>query len=365
MMEACHTARKQNFRDILQKRNHSAFVVMKPQNVRYLSGFTGDSTWLLLTDKENFLLTDSRYTEQARAECPGWQIVETKAGLAASLKSCCEELDLRDLAFDYNYVTVELHKRLSISLGQRLTLRGEQDPCYALRQIKDDRELGAIERAAAVADEALTQLRPRIKPGVSERELAWELNYLLCKLGGDGPAFDTIIAAGPQGALPHARPTDYRLRTGDMVTIDFGAVVEGYCSDCTRTFVLGKPDKLQTERYQAVLEAQALALSGIKPGVTMRSADRFARDSLTKAGYGDYFGHGLGHSFGLEIHEEPRFSPLADDAPLLEGMVMTVEPGLYIPGWGGLRIEDDVAVTRDAIKTLTGYPKTLEEMTII
>ena len=363
-MEPYYSARIQKFRDELQKRNHSAFVVMKPQNACYLSGFSGDSTWLLVTGRENTLLTDSRYTEQARTECPGWSVVETKAGLAASLKSCCEELDLHDLAFDFNYVTVELHQRLTINLGQRLQLHGEEDPCYSLRQIKDDRELSNIESAAAVADEALALLKPQIKPGRSERELAWELNYLLCKLGSDGPAFDTIIAAGPQGAWPHARPTDYRLRAGDMVTMDFGAVIRGYCSDITRTFVLGRPDTIQADRYHAVLEAQRLALEGIRPGVTMRSADRFARDSLTKAGYGDHFGHGLGHSFGLEIHEEPRFSPLAEDEPLLAGMVMTVEPGLYIPGWGGLRIEDDIVITHEGIKTLTGYPKTLEEMTI-
>lgn len=340
-------------------------MVTQPQNLRYLSGFTGDSSWILVSGRERILFTDGRYTSQAQEECPGWMVFGTKTGLSAALKDYAGEAGFMDLAYDYCDMTVETHQRLLLTLEGALSLTGEEDPCYTLRQTKDSWELYQIEKAASIADEALTELRPKIKAGVSERWLATELYYLLCRLGSEGVAFDTIVAAGPQSAWPHARPTDYRIAQGDFVTIDFGAVVNGYRSDTTRTFIMGAAGKLQKERYHLVLEAQKKALAEIKPGAYTRVIDSVARDLLTDAGCGEFFGHGLGHSFGLDIHEEPRFSQLAADTPLAAGMTMTVEPGIYIPGWGGLRIEDCVMVTKESLNTFSRFPKTLEEMVII
>ncbi|MCL1849400.1 MAG: Xaa-Pro peptidase family protein [Clostridiales bacterium] len=364
-MKPLYSDRMNQFRLEISQRGRKAFLVTKPQNLHYLSGFRGDSTWIYVTDKEKVIFTDSRYTEQARQECPGWDIIQTKTKIIESLKEYLDSSPITELAFDYKNVSVELHQRLALTLGAKVTLIGEEDPCAKLRFTKDEWELARIQDAAAIADEALSLILPMIKPGVSEKALALELDYQIIKLGSEGVAFETVVAAGPQGAMPHARLTDYKLRAGDFVTLDFGAVAQGYHSDITRTFVLGKPDMLQSERYQCVLDAQQKALAAIKPGMMTRQIDAIARDHIKDAGYGDYFGHGLGHSLGLEIHEEPRFSQIAKDITLTPGMVMTVEPGVYIPGWGGLRIEDSVVLTENGMKILTGYPKTLDEMVII
>ncbi len=364
-MEPLYQDRLSRFRQELKKQGREAFLISKPENLQYLSGFRGDSTWLLVTDTHKLLLTDFRYVEQARQQCPGWQLVENKTGLPSALKDQITRLGLKDLAFDASYVTMEAYQRLELAFGKTVDLFPQSDPCVLLRQIKDPWELLQMEKAAAIADEALALLLPGIGPGVSEKELAIELNYQMSRLGSEGPSFDTIVAAGPQGALPHAKPTDYRLKEGDMVTLDFGAIVNGYHSDMTRTFILGKGHRLEEERYLLVLAAQEKALAAIRPGAAVCSIDGLARQHLAEAGYGDYFGHGLGHSVGLEIHEDPRFSPSAEDISLEPGMVMTVEPGLYLPGWGGLRIEDSIVVTVNSINFLTKFPKTLEEITII
>ena len=349
----------------MKEKGWEAFLVTKAENVRWLSGFTGDSSWLLVSHSEQMFFTDSRYTEQARQECQGWRFVETTKGLVPAIEEYQKEAGFGGLILDQGHLTVETYQRFTLALGAAVTLAADDDPCYVLRQIKDDWEITQMEKAASVADEALALLVPSIKAGISERELALELYNHLYKLGSEGVAFDSIIAAGPQGALPHAQPSDYRLKKGDFITIDYGAVINGYRSDTTRTFALGKPDALQSERYNLVLEAQRRAMAGIKPGASTRDIDSLARDFLTEAGYGEQFGHGLGHSLGLAIHEEPRFSHIAQEVALVPGMVMTVEPGIYIPGWGGIRIENSVVVTGDSMKSLTGFPKTLEEMTII
>ena len=364
-MEPSYPARKESFYTELKKIGSDAFLVTKPQNIRYLTGFTGDSSWLLITLRDQVLFTDGRYVDQANEECPGWRVIENKTGLADALKKYRDDKGLKTIAYDQKHMTVDGLRRLTLSLGAETSLQGESDPCYHLRKTKETWELDRIGKASLIAEEALRLLMPQIKPGISERDLALELEYRMGKLGSESPSFPSIIAAGPQSALPHAKPTGYRLKAGDFVTVDFGAVVDGYHSDMTRTFVLGKPDHLQANRYRLVLEAQERALDGIKPGVGTRSIDRLAREYLSEVGFGERFGHGLGHSLGLEIHEEPRFSPIAEDVFLEPGMVLTVEPGLYFPGWGGLRIEDTVGITFNSKKMLTGYPKTLEEMTIL
>ncbi|MDR0469267.1 MAG: Xaa-Pro peptidase family protein [Peptococcaceae bacterium] len=364
-MEPLFSKRLEDFRCALTDRSKEAFLVSKPQNLRYLTGFTGDSSWLVITQDEQTLITDGRYTAQAKQQCPDWRVQESNTGLIPALTALQESTGFRELAFDHLDVTMEFYQRLNLALGAKVELKGEADPCYRLRRIKDEWEIRQIQEASSIADQALALLIPKIKPGVSEKYLALELYYELCKLGGEGTSFSTILAAGPQGAWPHAQPTDYSLRQGDFVTVDFGTVVAGYCSDTTRTFILGKADPLQAERYQIVLAAHNAALAGIKPGASTRAVDLLARDILTQAGYGEQFNHSLGHSVGLEVHEDPRFSQSAEDVLLEQSMVMTVEPGIYFPGWGGIRIEDSVLVTKDSVKSFVGYPKTLEEMTII
>jgi len=363
-MEPLYHERLSSFRDALSQMNTEAYLVTKQEHVRYISGFSGDSTWLLITGREKTLFTDGRYTSQAALECPGWEIIRQESGLADALKKYREQAGFSSMAVDGKAMSVEMYQRLSLAMGSEVALSVETDPCYALRKIKDPWEFSQLSQAFSIADRALFLLRSMIRPGLCERDIALEMNYQLCKCGADDTSFSTIVAAGPQGALPHAKPGDYRLATGDFVTIDFGALVNGYHSDMTRTFILGKPDKTMIDRYNVVLEAQERALAALKPGVSCRALDAIARDYLTQAGYGEYFGHGLGHSFGLEIHESPRCGPYAEDETLSPGMTMTVEPGVYIPDWGGLRIEDSVIITERGKEVFTRFPKTLEEIII-
>ncbi|MCL1849481.1 MAG: Xaa-Pro peptidase family protein, partial [Clostridiales bacterium] len=283
-MKPLYEERMDDFRKEIHLREREAFLVTKPENVQYLSGFRGDSTWLVITEGEKVLITDSRYTEQARQESPGWPLRETTTGLVDALKAYRDSLPFADLAFDHKDVSMELYQRLDLALGADIRLYGEDDPSSLLRQVKDDWEVARIQEAASLADSALDALRHMVKPGISEKALALELDYLMGKAGSEGAAFAPIVAAGPQGAMPHARPSAYTLRQGDMVTFDFGAVAGGYRSDITRTFVLGEPDRLQRERYLCVLEAQERALAQIRPGASTRQVDSIAREYLTEMG---------------------------------------------------------------------------------
>jgi Xaa-Pro aminopeptidase len=251
-----------------------------------------------------------------------------------------------------------LKKSLAPSLGYATV----QDPCYALRQIKDPDELALMRLCMKITDDALCHMRAYIRPGMTEKAVAWELEVTVRSLGADGLAFDTIVAAGKRSSLPHGRPTDYVRAAGELVTLAFGCLVGGYPSDQTRTFILGRPSDKQRRIYQLVLDAQEAAIQAIGPGKSTVGIDRVARDMITQQGYGDYFGHGLGHSLGLSLHEEPRFSNRSKDQSLAPHMVITVEPGIYVPGWGGVRIEDVVVVTERGCENITTSPKSLEAM---
>jgi len=363
-MEPLYNERLVNFRKVLAEKNLAYFLVTKQENVRYISGFSGDSTWLLLSAQEKLLFTDSRYTSQAQSECPGWEITRQESGLTGSIAKYQKQAGFTSLGVDGKDITLDTYQRLRGAVGDDVTVSNETDPCYELREIKDAWELAQLSQAFSVADRALSILRKMIRPGMNERDIALELSYQLCKCGADGAAFDIIVAAGPQGAWPHAKPGAYKLTVGDFITVDFGAMVNGYRSDMTRTFVLGQPDKTQTERYNLVLKAQEQALAAVKPGVMSKDLDALAREVIVQAGYGEYFGHGLGHGFGLEIHEAPRCSPFASNETLKAGMTLTIEPGIYIPGWGGIRVEDSVVITNNGKEVLTRFPKKLDEMII-
>jgi len=239
-------------------------------------------------------------------------------------------------------------------------LKGDVD---ALRQIKSEEELEYLEKAEAIGDLAFEKILTILKPGMTELEVAAELEYQMKKAGAENFSFSTIVASGLNSSMPHAIPGEKKLEEGDFVTMDFGCTYKGYCSDMTRTVVLGKASEKQKEIYNTVLKAQLAALDAIKAGVTGKSVDKVARDIITEAGYGECFGHGLGHSVGLFIHEEPRLSP-AGETVLEENMIETVEPGIYVPGFGGVRIEDMVAVTKDGCKNFTHSPKELIEIPV-
>lgn len=352
------------------KSQGSAFVylVTKEEDVYYLSGFRGDSTWLLAGPDCRILLTDSRYTEQARQQSSGWKIME--APLISGTADLLAKSNYDILGFDPAALNMACYRRLEEALYSRgrepkKLLCPWTNPTVLLRRIKDAAELCLMEKACEIADQALKEILPFLVPGVTEKRLAAELEYRMALAGSEGPSFATIVASGLRGALPHGLASEKQLEAGDMVTFDFGAIYKGYHSDMTRTFILGRPTALQKERYELVLTAQEAAIEALAPGRSVREIDAIARNFLKKQGLDRYFGHGLGHSLGLEIHEDPRFSPLASETLLAPGMVMTVEPGVYLPEWGGLRIEDTLAITEKSCTFLTKFPKTLEDMTII
>ncbi|MDQ7793007.1 MAG: Xaa-Pro peptidase family protein [bacterium] len=331
-------------------------LVMTAENRRYLTGFTGSWGAVLLTPAETVLLTDSRYVEQAATEAPGCRVLRHGAEWSQTLGETVTGMGLHRLGFEKENVTVGLYEKLSAALpGTELV--PTEGRVEAGRAIKDDGELQSIRSAAALTDQVLTEALELIRPGMIESELALALELGLRRNGAE-VAFEIIVASGPRSSLPHGRPSDRVLAAGDLVTIDMGARVNGYHSDLTRTFALGKPDSRQEEIYQVVREAQTAALAGMKPGMTGREADALARDIINARGFGEYFGHGLGHGVGLAVHEGPRVS-LTGETALREGNVVTVEPGIYIPGWGGVRIEDLVVLRPTGVEMLSSFTREL------
>jgi len=341
---------------VMEAQGADALLVLGLVNIRYLSGFTGSEGALLLTAGERILICDSRYTLQASGEAKCCTVVEYARKLEG-ISALARERASRRIAFDGEKTTVAALKALSdampdvefIPLGDHLD---------QLRAVKSPDEVKAIEFSAEVASSAFRKLLPTIRPGMSERALALELEIMM-KLGGaDEKAFDFIVASGERGALPHGRPTERLLKAGEMVTFDFGACCNGYNSDETVTVAIGKPDKRLLEIYRVVKEAHDLALAKVKPGIECSKLDSIARSHIESCGYGVYFGHGLGHGVGLDIHEMPTLSARSLQS-VEEGMVITVEPGVYIPGLGGVRIEDMVLVTADGYRVLSSVDKEL------
>lgn len=332
-----------------------ALLVASSVNRRYLSGFTGTAGVLLFTPAGQYLLTDFRYRTQAPAQAPDYRVVEHAPELMDTVKELLAEDGVKRLGFEERHVPYGDWAAWSEKLAPvELVPAGEL--AESLRMKKDEDEVEVIREAAALADAAFQHILTVVRPGVTELELAAELETFMRKGGASGPSFDTIVASGERSALPHGVASDRRLQPGEFVTFDFGAYYNGYCSDLTRTIVVGTPTDRHREIYEIVLEAQQHALDNLKPGMTGREADALTRDIIARYGYGEFFGHGTGHGIGMEIHEAPRLS-LRSDTVLEPGMVVTVEPGIYIPGFGGVRIEDDVVVTDAGIRVLTSSPK--------
>lgn len=343
-------------RERLQAEGADVFLISSPVNRRYLTGFTGSAGLVWVSRTKQAILTDFRYLEQVKAECPGWELVRIENYIDA-LDELIKGENVSSIVFEEEHVTVKQLRDWQERFSS-VELKGRSGWVEQLRMRKTPEEIENIRKAAQIGDEAFAELLPKIKSGISEREVALELEFLMRKKGASGVSFAPIIASGPQSALPHARPGDRIFSWGDFVVLDFGCVFNGYCSDMTRTIVIGEPEEKHLLIYDLVLKAQLEALQAVGPGKTGYEIDAIARDIITEAGYGDYFGHGLGHSLGLEIHESPRLSKI-DNTVLEPGMVVTVEPGVYLPGFGGVRIEDLVLVTEDGHEVLTSTFKEL------
>ncbi|MDQ1724938.1 MAG: hypothetical protein QOG52_1966 [Frankiaceae bacterium] len=334
----------------LAERGCDAVLVTAPVNVRYLTGFTGSNGAVLLTRDSVSLATDGRYDEQAQRET-GLTPTITRA-LLRTLVTDARTSGARSLAIERDHVTLAHFEAIADAAEGELTLT----PCAGLveneRMRKDETELGCLRRAAAIADAAFTAVKQTVSPGMTERELADALEEAMRRGGADAPAFATIVAAGVNGAEPHHQPTSYALALGDLVTVDMGARVDGYHSDMTRTFAVGPVDDWQRELYGLVDAAQRAGCAAVVAGAGTAEVDAAARAVIENAGHGEHFVHGVGHGVGLQIHESPMLFG-ASEVVLADGMVVTVEPGIYVPGRGGIRIEDTLIVSADAPEVIT------------
>ncbi len=339
---------------LLEERSLDWLLVTNLVNVRYLTGFTGTNGACLVSPDERLFFTDFRYVERARAEVREFERVEGGRDLLGDLAA-----RLRGRAgFDDAHLSVRAHKRLAEKAREGVELLPAGGLVERLREQKDEGELRAMRAATQVADTVYGEVRERGLTGRTEREVARTMVRRMEDLGAEGPSFPPIVAAGAQGALPHAEPRDAEIPAGTLVVIDAGARVDGYCSDCTRTFATGPVDDGAVEVYELVRRAQQEALAAARAGAARREVDGVARRIIDAAGHGERFGHGLGHGVGLEIHEDPRLTRVAEGA-LSEGNTVTIEPGVYLPGSFGVRIEDLVAITADGPEVLTAFPKEL------
>ena len=352
----------------MRSQNLDGFVVSQPESRYYLSGYTGhdlpprDSAgYLIITPTEAVLLTDPRTTEQAERESPEFEVVTYAAGNLGpiAVADTVAKLHVRRLAFESLHLPYFIYDQLRTETRNNVELVPDTTTLDDLRVIKDSEELGQLQQAIDVLDRCLAHVVARLEPGLTEREVARMVELYLIE-HADGPSFPSIVASGPNASVPHAVPSDRPIREREPIKIDIGARACGYCSDMTRTVCLGTPgDPRVSEIYSIVLEAQLRAERNIRPGMTGREADALSRDIISRAGYGDAFVHSLGHGIGLEVHERPWLSQTRGDELLQPGMVFSVEPGIYLPGWGGVRIEDLVALEPAGARVLCHSPKDL------
>lgn len=336
--------------------------IIQPENRRYLSGFqagdmqlTESSGSLLINDARCLLVTDSRYTSEAEKETEDFEIRTLQQGLTDGLPGLVSLMETRSLGFEKDYLTWGLHQQLSDrlqSLSPPVVLAPLNGLVEQMRVIKDDTEIKVLESSADLASTILDQVISGLKPGLTEKQVAWQIEDLSREAGAEGLAFPSIVASGPNSALPHAIPTERKLREKEPIILDMGVRLGGYCSDMTRTVFLGDPDSDLKGIYRTVREAQIKALGEIRPGVESNHIDSIARKVISDAGFGKFFGHALGHGVGLATHEQPRLGPLKP-TKLKKGMVVTVEPGIYIPDKGGVRLEEMVVIEENGPRILT------------
>jgi Xaa-Pro aminopeptidase len=362
-------ARIQKVREALSAKGIDALIVSIEENRRYLSGFTGEDHQfdesagaLLISADQLILTTDSRFELQAVNESPLFEVVIYRKGLAKELPGLIDRLKARNLAVESARISVsqfENFKKELASAGHSADLVPVEDLVEQFRLIKSPEEVEQTRRALELAETAYAEVIQSLRPGMTEKQIAWAMESALRQAGADGLSFPVIVAAGPNSALPHAIPTDRAVGRGEPILFDWGVRLGGYCSDTSRTVVLGDPDATFLQVFNTVLEAQQLAIDSIHAGVSSKMVDALARDYIGSRGYGDKFGHGLGHGTGLAIHEGPRLSPLKETV-LEAGMLVTVEPGIYLPHWGGVRIENQVLVETNGSRVLNQLPTTYD-----
>lgn len=356
------TDRLKALRSRMAEASLDALMVTHAPDVRYLTDFPGEDSWAVVTPKTVHLISDSRFDEQINQSCPFVKKIIRTGPLTDALAELVGDLKIKALGFQADHITVRGLEQLQEKMTKGL-FKSTHGWLVEQRAVKDATELRAIRRAIALHEQAYMQTMDQIRPGMSENEVATLLEYNMRWIGGEGPAFPTIIAIAANAALPHHIPGRTRVKANIPILIDSGTRANGYCSDITRVIALGGLSQKLTEVYKIVLEAQQAAIAKIKPGAKLKDVDAAARDVITDAGYGDYFGHGLGHGIGLEIHEQPSFSRTAE-GELVENNVVTVEPGIYLPGVGGIRIEDDVLVSARGHRKLTTLPNDLDSAII-
>ncbi|MBL1227844.1 aminopeptidase P family protein [Enterococcus sp. BWB1-3] len=349
-------ARVNKLRQEMKKNNIAAFLVTSKYNLRYLTNFTGTTGLAVVTLDKAFFITDFRYTEQAAEQAQGFEIVKNTGSIFDEVMELAEKEELSNLAFEETHVSFAEYSVLEEILScELIPVAGMIE---ALREVKDEDEIAMIQQACNIADSAYEHILKVIKPGMTEIEVANQMDFYMRSLGASGVSFDTIVASGVRSAMPHGVASDKLIEKGDLITLDFGCYYQGYVSDMTRTFAIGEPDPKLKEIYEIVLEAQLKVLEEAKPGLTGFQLDAVARNHIASYGYEEAFGHSTGHGIGLEIHEGPNVSFKAD-VQFTVGNVITDEPGIYIPGLGGVRIEDDLLITPEGNRVLTHSPKEL------
>jgi Xaa-Pro aminopeptidase len=341
----------------LKERDIGAVLISAPENRRYLSGFSGSNGYLVISESLAVLATDFRYIEQSKQESPDFEIVRIAVGFDW-LTQLLNSTNIKTLSFESDDITVAFHQRLANALsehpveGTTIKLDPVTGICDTLRMQKDSLELSSLAKAIEISDVALDQITPTITTKDTESDIALRLDNAMRLIGAEKPSFDTIVAAGPNGALPHHRPSSDLIHEGVPIVIDMGAMYQGYCSDLTRTVFVGQPTDEFKNIYNIVLNAQQTAMREARAGMTGGAIDELSRNVINAEGYGEYFGHALGHGVGLAVHELPRLGPNAPEE-VNDSMVFTVEPGIYLPGFGGVRIEDTVIMTDGVVKQLS------------
>jgi Xaa-Pro aminopeptidase len=345
---------------LLRKNNLHALIVTEINHVRYLSGFTGSNGIVVLSPSKCFFLTDFRYRTQSQKEIKHCKIIVASRHLISELPMLSLFAKGAKVGFEAEFVSISLLEKLKEILPN-VDFKPTTGLIESLSIVKDSEEIRRVKKAVRIADSAFAEILDELRPGVAECDIALEIEYKMRKLGAENVSFETIVASGQRSAMPHGRASTKRLHKGDFVTIDFGCLYKGYASDITRTVVLGKATEKQKKIYNIVLSAQKAACRAVKPGASCNRVDGVARDMIMKAGFGDNFGHGLGHGVGMLVHDRPVLNPQSSDV-LKPGMIVTIEPGIYISNWGGVRIEDDVLVTSNGGQILSKSPKDLLEL---
>jgi len=350
--------RQRSVREILDSSQLDGILFTNLENIRYLCGFTGSDGALFISPKEAFFLTDSRYWTQAEEEVKQSRIVHYKKKLEG-MTSLLSDMKVKKVGVEGSSFTLSSYHSLTKKFDNEVELISLEDEIKNIRAVKDPQELSIIRAAIDLSSRSFSHIMDLLREGAVETEVALEMEFFMKKNGAEATGFDIIIASGKRSALPHGRASAKRIDKGDFILIDFGLRAQGYHSDQTRTLVCGKPTSEQSKIHQTVKEAHDLAIEAIRPGIPICEIDRMARDHIKNQGYGDYFGHGLGHGIGLAVHEDPVVNG-ENKGLIQEGMVFTVEPGVYIPQWGGVRIEDMILVTSQGAEVLTYLPTELK-----